>query len=85
MIDEVEQKRQEERKERTANATMKAQALGDLMFGESIQMTLEEEVRAVPGGWIFYRTHKAGICSTFVPHPQPQRAIKTQPSIVMPD
>lgn len=84
-MNEVEQKRLNEREQRTIEATSKAKALGDLMFGESIQMTPEEDVRAVPGGWIFYRTHKAGVTSTFVPHPQQQRAIKPEPAIVMPN
>jgi len=56
--------------------------LQDLNIGERLG-TGDMEVMRVPNGWIFYRTHKAGITGTFVPDlqamaPRPKNRIQLQ-------
>jgi hypothetical protein len=56
--------------------------LASMQIGDSIGMG-PTEVLAVPGGWIFTTTHKAGVTSCFVPLPQNQVAMpKLKPSII---
>ena len=43
------------------------EALTTMKIGERIGLGDGIEVMAVPMGWIFYRTHKAGITGTYVP------------------
>jgi hypothetical protein len=58
------------------------EALSTMAIGESVGMG-ETEVMAVPGGWIFTTTHKAGVTSCFVPLPANQVAMpKVRPSII---
>jgi hypothetical protein len=49
--------------------------LTEMTVGERIGMD-EMEILRVPNGWIFYRTHKAGICGTFVPSLRPPKTEK---------
>lgn len=79
-LEEVAKREYEERRDA---AVQRAKALSSLMLGERIQMGDGAEVMAVPGGWIFYRTHKASVDGTFVPNPAP--APKTKSSIITPE
>ena len=86
-VDELTNKRDEEHKERTLNAQQVARSLSTLMLGEIIEISNEQTVMAVPNGWIFTSTHKAGITSTFVPGAAvvTQRPVDTKQKIFMPN
>lgn len=60
-------------------------ALSTLFVGDRIKLGDDTEVTGVPGGWIFYRTHKAGITSTFVPVPRPAPQLAKTSQLVLPN
>ncbi len=81
-VESLEAKREAELKERQQIAQGRAQALAGLMLGEQIQADENMLITAVPNGWIYTITHKAGVSSTFVPGmPVPQ---KKESGIVLP-
>tara|TARA_R110002020_G_scaffold170207_2_gene359577 strand:- start:10742 stop:10966 length:225 start_codon:yes stop_codon:yes gene_type:complete len=51
-----------------------ADALFGMYLGERLKIDDDEEVLAVPRGWIFYK----GTTGTFVPHPPPAPTIKSK-------
>jgi hypothetical protein len=84
---DLEQKRLEEDQQRKADAMQAARALSTLLLGESLTVGPEASVMAVPGGWVFYKSHKAGITGTFVPQPTqrpPTPTITAEPGIILP-
>lgn len=84
--DELEARRKAEIEQRQQNAMARANAMSTLMLGERLDLGDQTVIMAVPGGWIFSTTHKAGITSTFVPQPvQKPNLVKTEPAIVMPN
>ena len=84
MKDEMEQKREEQLEERIVRAQARGNALSGLMLGERIDLGDGNEVMAVPNGWIFIFTHKAGVAACFAPS-IPRGKVKTEPSIVIPE
>jgi len=79
------EKKEEQDNSRVTAARNIAHLLSDCHLGERLRIGDDEEVMAVPGGWIFYKTHKAGITSTFVPQPQGKPQKSTAPKIVLPN
>jgi hypothetical protein len=84
-VSDLEEKRKAELAERQNQAYARARALSTLMLGEILDLGDHTQIMAVPGGWIFTQTHKAGITSTFVPQPplQPHQ-VQPEPAIVLP-
>ena len=83
-VDELKTAREEQANTRRANSNKCISMLADMQVGETLTLSPAMSVMAVPMGWIFYHTHKAGITGTFVPAPpQPQRVVKPEPSIVL--
>ena len=68
-VTSIDEKAKAQEDARLAQARERALILSSLMLGEEFKMGDDGAVMAVPGGWIFYRTHKAGITGTFVPAP----------------
>ena len=81
--DEVKAQREKEQQERIIHAQQRAQALSTLMLGERIAIDGDTEIMAVPNGWIFYRTHKAGITGTFVPGMGPPPGGDKKPEFIL--
>jgi hypothetical protein len=75
---------QEELAKRRAVAQAKAHALAGLMLGEELDLGEEQRVMAVPGGWIFWKTHKAGISGVYVPGMQTPKSKIETPDIILP-
>jgi hypothetical protein len=81
----LEEQRKKELQDRQDQAFARARALSTLMLGEILDLGDQTQIMAVPGGWIFTQTHKAGITSTFVPQPpQTPQIVEKQPGIVLP-
>lgn len=67
MVASLEAKRVQEQRDRQIDAQHVARALSNLMLGETLEISAEATVMAVPNGWLFTTTHEAGITSCFVP------------------
>ena len=79
----IDEAKKQELQRRVVEGNRVKDLLSNLILGERAQTGGEgSHVLAVPGGWIFYDTHKAGITSTFVPVP-PQTPTFTE-KMVMP-